>query len=406
MATATNHHMRRTTSRHRKSRRVGGTQATYPIFSVAVNQLPFGAVGFAGTSSTYARYVGRVGALAVALGFGAAMATGQGLGLGVAYATEGDPTTDTTTQTDTDPNTDTGGEVDTTSTIASTEPTTEPTTVAGPGTQRSSVLSPMAECARDDLQRHRWGAHLRADHRAAAAETEHRARRRRRRGHPRSAGRRAGDATPCRARQVDGHRSGVDRFPVTGGQGRRCAVLGVGQHPGSGTRPGTLDRTGVWAARAEPAGHGARRPRLDSPRVVDGCQRSGCGHHRDHAGLRRGPGAGAGRAARRVRQRRHRHPGNRPGAVYHPGAHRPRRTPAAAGRIGLGPPRNPTHLLQQRPHRGRRHSGNQPRHRPRHHRRPAAGQRHRRRRRCPDRRAARRGGHRHHRRRRHRHRQR
>jgi VCBS repeat-containing protein len=39
--------------------------------------------------STYARYIGRVGALAVALGVGAAVATGQGFGVGVARAETG-----------------------------------------------------------------------------------------------------------------------------------------------------------------------------------------------------------------------------------------------------------------------------------------------------------------------------
>ena len=48
----------------------------------------------------YATYVGRVGALALALGIGAAMATGHGLGLGVAYATEGDPPSDTSQDND------------------------------------------------------------------------------------------------------------------------------------------------------------------------------------------------------------------------------------------------------------------------------------------------------------------
>ena len=41
----------------------------------------------------YAQYIGRVGALAVALGIGAAIATGHGIGLGVAYADDPSPNT-------------------------------------------------------------------------------------------------------------------------------------------------------------------------------------------------------------------------------------------------------------------------------------------------------------------------
>ena len=65
---------------------------------------------------SYGRYVGRVGALAVALGIGLASATGQGLG--VAHADSNDPGADTgavsnrdTTpnpETTTDPDADTG----------------------------------------------------------------------------------------------------------------------------------------------------------------------------------------------------------------------------------------------------------------------------------------------------------
>ena len=43
-------------------------------------------VGPARAATGYARYIGRVGALAVALGVGTAVATGQGLGVGVARA--------------------------------------------------------------------------------------------------------------------------------------------------------------------------------------------------------------------------------------------------------------------------------------------------------------------------------
>ena len=53
-----------------------------------------------GVDTVYARYVGRVGALAVALGVGAAMATGQGLGLGVARAETGADSADSTHSAD------------------------------------------------------------------------------------------------------------------------------------------------------------------------------------------------------------------------------------------------------------------------------------------------------------------
>ena len=80
--------------------------------------MPFGATGFAGTSATYAKYIGRVGALAVALGFGAAMATGQGLGLPVARAE--DPPPADTSEGRTGPT----GDVDIAPTPASTDPVT------------------------------------------------------------------------------------------------------------------------------------------------------------------------------------------------------------------------------------------------------------------------------------------
>ncbi len=62
MATEPNRHVRRTHSRHRKTRRAGRAQATYPAFSMADHNLFPSATAFEGTSATYARYIGRVGA--------------------------------------------------------------------------------------------------------------------------------------------------------------------------------------------------------------------------------------------------------------------------------------------------------------------------------------------------------
>ncbi|WP_164478696.1 Ig-like domain-containing protein [Mycolicibacterium stellerae] len=55
---------------------------------------------------SHATYIGRIGALAAALGVGVAIATGQGIG--VAHAEDTDPTTNTTTDAGSDPDTDTG----------------------------------------------------------------------------------------------------------------------------------------------------------------------------------------------------------------------------------------------------------------------------------------------------------
>ncbi len=102
MATHTNRHTGRNGVRHRKGKGSARSQAAYPTFSV----------GSASVHGVYAKYVGRVGALAVALGVGAAMATGHGLGVGVAWAQEdgaaGDNpssanTTDPQTSTSTEP---------------------------------------------------------------------------------------------------------------------------------------------------------------------------------------------------------------------------------------------------------------------------------------------------------------
>ncbi|MBJ7340761.1 Ig-like domain-containing protein [Mycolicibacterium sp.] len=85
MPIAPRHRAIRTEARHRRND--GLAQAVYPAFrlNAAVAR-----------ESTYARHVGRIGALAVALGVGAALATSHGAGM--AYADDGsDPTTAGTT---------------------------------------------------------------------------------------------------------------------------------------------------------------------------------------------------------------------------------------------------------------------------------------------------------------------
>ena len=101
----------------------------------------------------YATYVGRVGALALALGIGAAMATGHGLGLGVAYATEGDPPSDTSQDNDANDNNgdDTGATPPAPSGARCGARRLEPASVAvGANRQRPE----------DDLQRHRWSSEV------------------------------------------------------------------------------------------------------------------------------------------------------------------------------------------------------------------------------------------------------
>ncbi|MEZ0342902.1 Ig-like domain-containing protein, partial [Mycobacterium sp. pV006] len=73
-------------ARHRKTRRNAATQAVYPTFRID----PAAKMTFATSGS----YVGRVGALAVALGVGAVMTTGPGLG--VARADTGSESSDKT----------------------------------------------------------------------------------------------------------------------------------------------------------------------------------------------------------------------------------------------------------------------------------------------------------------------
>src|SRR5882757_10651305 len=80
-----------------------------------------GALG-AAASSGYARYIGRVGALAVALGVGAAVATGQGLGLGVAHADETSSADGSSTGASADPGPATGKPAD----VGVTSPSTQP----------------------------------------------------------------------------------------------------------------------------------------------------------------------------------------------------------------------------------------------------------------------------------------
>ena len=81
MATAFNNH----TGSHRPNRKARRARTTPATASV----LPVPSPGVWPGGSGYARYVGRVGALAVALGLGAAVATGFGVGgVGVAWATE------------------------------------------------------------------------------------------------------------------------------------------------------------------------------------------------------------------------------------------------------------------------------------------------------------------------------
>ncbi|HZN78997.1 MAG TPA: Ig-like domain-containing protein, partial [Mycobacterium sp.] len=78
MAAGSRRNVGRSKSRHRRSRRAGGAQAVYPTFRIYPS--PTGDMPGAGTSTGYAKHVGRVGALALALGVGMAVATGQGMG--------------------------------------------------------------------------------------------------------------------------------------------------------------------------------------------------------------------------------------------------------------------------------------------------------------------------------------
>ncbi|MGP4058383.1 Ig-like domain-containing protein [Mycobacterium sp. 4D054] len=64
--------------RHQKQKNSSNAQATYPTFRLAGGTSTSTAPPL--TASTYAKYIGRVGVLAVALGVGAAVTTGHGLG--------------------------------------------------------------------------------------------------------------------------------------------------------------------------------------------------------------------------------------------------------------------------------------------------------------------------------------
>jgi VCBS repeat-containing protein len=94
---ANNHRQsRRNTGRHRKAVQRSQSQAIAPVASL--HGVSTAAASLSGTAG-YARYVGRVGSLALALGVGVAVVTGLGLdpglglGLGVAHA-EGPPPAD------------------------------------------------------------------------------------------------------------------------------------------------------------------------------------------------------------------------------------------------------------------------------------------------------------------------
>jgi VCBS repeat-containing protein len=111
MAAESDRLARRSNHRHRKTRRSSRSQATYPTFRL--NQSTVTTTGAAG----YAKYIGRVGALAVALGVGAAVATGHGIGVARA---------DDTPSTKTSPTTNTQGEAGDSTLPPSKAPTTEP----------------------------------------------------------------------------------------------------------------------------------------------------------------------------------------------------------------------------------------------------------------------------------------
>src|SRR5438128_697015 len=84
MAVNSHRNAKHGTRRRRKSKR--GTASAGGLDYLLDAHLVSGARVLPTAYSRYAGYIGRVGALAVALGVGAAVATGQGLGLGVAHA--------------------------------------------------------------------------------------------------------------------------------------------------------------------------------------------------------------------------------------------------------------------------------------------------------------------------------
>ncbi|MDT5210337.1 MAG: large repetitive protein, partial [Mycobacterium sp.] len=127
--------------RHRRNKRSGGAQATYPAFRIGLdNAVPINALT-AVTSANYARYVGRVGALAVALGVGAAVSTGHGIG--VARADTDAPSKDSSaTDASKDPtsasSTTTTQSTESTTTTQSTSPSAEQTSASTSGESGSS----------------------------------------------------------------------------------------------------------------------------------------------------------------------------------------------------------------------------------------------------------------------------
>ncbi|MCP9273567.1 hypothetical protein [Mycolicibacterium arenosum] len=99
MATAFNRRARK----HRRAARACDSQAVYPTFTV-------GSVPASTPMPHYARFIGRVGALAVALGVGAAVATGTGVPIARADDTTENPPADQ--PADNQPAAPQGGEVD------------------------------------------------------------------------------------------------------------------------------------------------------------------------------------------------------------------------------------------------------------------------------------------------------
>lgn len=76
---AVNHRVSRSNNRHSRGRRASGAQVSSP--SASIGRLPAtGVVRPKGTVGI-AKYVGRVGVVAVALGVGMAVATGYGIGI-------------------------------------------------------------------------------------------------------------------------------------------------------------------------------------------------------------------------------------------------------------------------------------------------------------------------------------
>ncbi|AMO60359.1 putative outer membrane adhesin like protein [Mycolicibacterium phlei] len=75
----------RTRGRHRRNNRTSAPQAVYPHFTLRPDDRDATAAFEPATAANYSRYIGRVGALAVALGIGAVVGTGHH-GMAVAYA--------------------------------------------------------------------------------------------------------------------------------------------------------------------------------------------------------------------------------------------------------------------------------------------------------------------------------